>query len=161
MLLLKNSIEDLVREVEAVDTNRRPSIHKAIPTGEPHTMITTTTIHVMQSITGNKLKVLFLLHSFKYKYSLLFMTNKYLDQVYDFWFTASRGRRTPAKFAIPHLRVTLGPGGQIVKLLPNNPADGQPARVEIQDVDESVKCDPQTEELKCFPGPLVKLVLTL
>ena len=88
------------------------------------------------------------------------MTNKYFDQVYDFCLTASRGRRTPAKFAIPHLRVTLGPGGQVVKLLPNNPADGQPARVEIQDVDESIKCDPQSEEMTRFPGPLVKLVIT-
>ena len=88
------------------------------------------------------------------------MTNKYFDQVYDFCLTASRGRRTPAKFAIPHLRVTLGPGGQVVKLMPNNPADGQPARVEIQDVDESIKCDPQSEEITRFPGPLVKLVLT-
>ena len=89
------------------------------------------------------------------------MTNKYFDQVYDFCLTASRGRRTPAKFAIPHLRVTLGPGGQVVKLLPNNPADGQPARVEIQDVDESIKCDPQSEEMTHFPGPLVKLVITV
>ena len=88
------------------------------------------------------------------------MTNKYFDQVYDFCLTASRGRRTPAKFAIPHLRVTLGPGGQVVKLLPNNPADGQPARVEIQDVDESIKCDPQSEEMTRFPGPLVKLAIT-
>ena len=72
---------------------------------------------------------------------------------------ASRGgRRTPAKFAIPHLRVTLGPGGQVVKVLPNNPADGQPARVEIQDTDESIKHDAQTEELAHFPGPLVKCV---
>ena len=53
MLLLKNSIEDLVREVEAVDMNRRPSIRRAIPTEEPHTMITIITIHVMRNITDN------------------------------------------------------------------------------------------------------------
>ena len=78
-----------------------------------------------------------------------------------FLFVAPRGRRTPAKFAIPHLRVTLGPGSQVVKVLPNNPADGQPARVEIQEVDESIKQDPQTEELSQFPGPLVRYIFMI
>ncbi len=69
---------------------------------------------------------------------------------------ATPRRLTPAKFAIPHMKVTFSPGGQIVKVLPNSPADGQPARVEIQEMKETVRNAPETEELIQFPGPLVK-----
>lgn len=44
----------------------------------------------------------------------------------------------------------------MVKVLPNNPAHGQPARVEIHEGDDSIRQQPQAEELTQFPGPLVR-----
>lgn len=67
-----------------------------------------------------------------------------------------RGRMTPAKYTIPHMCVRFGPGGQLVKVMPNRPADGQPATVEIHEVNEMLQENPETEELKAFPGPLIR-----
>ena len=65
-------------------------------------------------------------------------------------------RMTPVKFSIPHLKVCFGPAGQMIKLLPNRPQDGQPARVEIEDVDINLKDSKVAEELRLYPGPLVR-----
>ncbi|KAK3087524.1 hypothetical protein FSP39_007014 [Pinctada imbricata] len=66
------------------------------------------------------------------------------------------GRMTPAKHSIPHLCVRFGPGGQLVKVLPNRPADGEPATVEIHDISQVLQDNLETDELKSFPGPLVR-----
>ncbi|XP_033732469.1 LOW QUALITY PROTEIN: uncharacterized protein LOC117321945 [Pecten maximus] len=66
------------------------------------------------------------------------------------------GRITPKKYTIPHMRVCFGPGGQMVKVLPNNPKYGQPATVEIHEVDELLQENMETEELKSFPGPVIR-----
>lgn len=65
-------------------------------------------------------------------------------------------RMTPVKHSIPHACVRFGPGGQLVKVVPNQPAEGQPAIVEIHDLNEMLQDNPETEELKDFPGPLVR-----
>lgn len=65
-------------------------------------------------------------------------------------------RMTPVKHSIPHACVRFGPGGQLVKVVPNQPAEGQPAIVEIHDLNEMLQDYPETEELKDFPGPLVR-----
>ena len=63
---------------------------------------------------------------------------------------------TPVKFTIPHVRAVIGPAGQLVKVLPNSPADGQPAHVEILDMSQILVDQQEMEKLKSFPGPLVK-----
>uniref|UniRef100_T1J191 Protein transport protein sec16 n=1 Tax=Strigamia maritima TaxID=126957 RepID=T1J191_STRMM len=59
-------------------------------------------------------------------------------------------RLTPAKFMRPHIKVQLTANGHLVKVLANSPNDGQPASVEIN------SNNAELEELKKFPGPLVK-----
>lgn len=66
------------------------------------------------------------------------------------------GRITPKKHTIPHMKVCFGPGGQLVKVLPNNPKYGQPATVEIHEVDELLQENMENEELKSFPGPVIR-----
>ena len=69
-----------------------------------------------------------------------------------------QGRMTPPKYLLPHVRVCFGPTGQLVTVLPSRPAEGQPATVEIHDVQVLLQDHQQTEELKTFPGPLVRWV---
>lgn len=73
---------------------------------------------------------------------------------------AAPSRMTPVKHSIPHVCVRFGPGGQLVKVIPNRPAEGQPATVEIHDINEMLQDNPETEELKNFPGPLVRYLMT-
>ncbi|XP_078472081.1 protein transport protein Sec16A-like isoform X3 [Lampetra planeri] len=63
---------------------------------------------------------------------------------------------TPEKFVAPHTIARFGPGGQLIKVLPNMPADGQPALVEIHNVEVMMQESEEQTELRCFPGPLVK-----
>ncbi|WAR31439.1 SC16A-like protein [Mya arenaria] len=65
-------------------------------------------------------------------------------------------RQTPEKFMIPHMRACFGPNGQLVKVLPNRPADGQPATVEIHSVQTLLDGNEEAEELEEYPGPLVR-----
>lgn len=52
----------------------------------------------------------------------------------------------------------FGPGGHLIKVMPNRPKEGQTATVEIHDISMMLEDRPEVEELKCFPGPLVRLV---
>ncbi|XP_078406326.1 protein transport protein Sec16A isoform X2 [Cetorhinus maximus] len=63
---------------------------------------------------------------------------------------------TPEKFTVPHLCVRFSPGGQLLKVLPNLPSEGQPALVEMHSLEMILQHMPEQEELKKFPGPLVK-----
>ncbi|XP_072344997.1 protein transport protein Sec16A isoform X3 [Scyliorhinus torazame] len=63
---------------------------------------------------------------------------------------------TPEKFTIPHLCVRFSPGGQLLKVLPNLPSEGQPALVELHSLEVMLQHMPEQEELRRFPGPLVK-----
>ncbi|XP_023663663.1 protein transport protein Sec16A isoform X3 [Paramormyrops kingsleyae] len=63
---------------------------------------------------------------------------------------------TPEKFMMPHRCARFGPSGQMVQVLPNLPSAGQPALVEIHSMEIMLQDLPEQEELRSFPGPLVK-----
>jgi len=46
---------------------------------------------------------------------------------------------TPEKFSVPHLCARFGPGGFLIKVLPNLPSEGQPALVEIHSMEVTFK----------------------
>lgn len=64
-------------------------------------------------------------------------------------------RLTPAKYATPHVKASIG-SGQLVKIVPNYPLDGQPASVELCDLQSFLRFDNEFQELNEFPGPLIK-----
>ncbi|XP_034459126.1 protein transport protein Sec16A isoform X1 [Hippoglossus hippoglossus] len=63
---------------------------------------------------------------------------------------------TPEKFSIPHRCARFGPGGHLVQVLPNLPSAGQPALVDIHNMETMLQDTPDQAELRAFPGPLVK-----
>ncbi|XP_063100192.1 protein transport protein Sec16A isoform X5 [Cavia porcellus] len=63
---------------------------------------------------------------------------------------------SPEKFSVPHLCARFGPGGQLIKVIPNLPSEGQPALVEIHSMEILLQHTPEQEELRTFPGPLGK-----
>ncbi|XP_048876295.1 LOW QUALITY PROTEIN: protein transport protein Sec16A [Brienomyrus brachyistius] len=63
---------------------------------------------------------------------------------------------TPEKFMMPHRCARFGPSGQMVQVLPNLPSAGQPALVEIHSMEIMLQDLPEQEDLRSFPGPLVK-----
>ena len=69
-------------------------------------------------------------------------------------------RSTPPRYTLPHVKASFTAGGQLVEVYPNQPRDGQPARVAIHDQMEGQAAaggsSSEGEELKAFPGPLIK-----
>ncbi|XP_029469984.1 protein transport protein Sec16A isoform X2 [Rhinatrema bivittatum] len=63
---------------------------------------------------------------------------------------------TPEKFSVPHVCSRFGPGGYFIKILPNLPSEGQPALVEIHNMETMLQHIPEQEEMRAFPGPLTK-----
>ncbi|KAM8827937.1 protein transport protein Sec16A isoform 1-T2 [Spinachia spinachia] len=63
---------------------------------------------------------------------------------------------TPEKFTMPHRCARFGPGGHLVQVLPNLPSAGQPALVDIHNLETILQDTPDQAELRSFPGPLVK-----
>ncbi|XP_064420405.1 protein transport protein Sec16A isoform X2 [Latimeria chalumnae] len=63
---------------------------------------------------------------------------------------------TPEKFSIVHVCVRFSPGGHLIKVLPNLPSEGQPALVELHSLETILQNTQEQEELRSFPGPLVK-----
>ncbi|XP_077140918.1 protein transport protein Sec16A isoform X6 [Ranitomeya variabilis] len=63
---------------------------------------------------------------------------------------------TPEKFGSPHVCARFGSGGQLIKVLPNLPSDGQPTLVEIHNMEIIMQNSPEQEHMRAFPGPLVK-----
>ncbi|KAM9841400.1 protein transport protein Sec16A isoform 2-T2 [Aulostomus maculatus] len=63
---------------------------------------------------------------------------------------------TPEKFTIPHRCARFGPGGHLVQVLPNLPSAGQPALVDIHNMETMLQDTADQAELRAFPGPLVK-----
>ncbi|KAM7336125.1 hypothetical protein ACRRTK_004618 [Alexandromys fortis] len=49
--------------------------------------------------------------------------------------------KAPMKFYVPHVSVSFGPGGQLVWVSPNSPADGQTALVEVHSMESMVGSD--------------------
>lgn len=64
-------------------------------------------------------------------------------------------RLTPAKYATAHVKATIN-SGQLVKIVPSYPLDGQPASVELCDLQSFLRYDDELQELTEFPGPLIK-----
>ena len=65
-------------------------------------------------------------------------------------------RYTPHKYTLPHIRASFGASGQLVKVLPNQPSDGQPALVVIQELVDVFGDERTLDDIISFPGPLVK-----
>ncbi|XP_032395921.1 protein transport protein Sec16A isoform X4 [Etheostoma spectabile] len=63
---------------------------------------------------------------------------------------------TPEKFTIPHRCARFGPCGHLIQVLPNLPSAGQPALVDIHNMETMLQDTPEQAELRAFPGPLVK-----
>ncbi|XP_068409816.1 protein transport protein Sec16A isoform X2 [Eschrichtius robustus] len=63
---------------------------------------------------------------------------------------------SPEKFSVPHICARFGPGGQLIKVIPNLPSEGQPALVEIHSMETLLQHTPEQEEMRAFPGPLGK-----
>ncbi|KAF6729124.1 Protein transport protein Sec16A [Oryzias melastigma] len=63
---------------------------------------------------------------------------------------------TPEKFTIPHRCARFGPGGHLVQVLPNLPSAGQPALVDIYNLETMLQDTSDQAELRTFPGPLIK-----
>uniref|UniRef100_A0A8C0UF82 Protein transport protein sec16 n=1 Tax=Cyanistes caeruleus TaxID=156563 RepID=A0A8C0UF82_CYACU len=72
----------------------------------------------------------------------------------DYGYPAETG--WPAKFSVPHICARFGPGGFLIKALPNLPSEGQPALVEIHSMETMLQHSPEQEEMRAFPGPLAK-----
>jgi hypothetical protein len=64
-------------------------------------------------------------------------------------------RLTPAKFATAHVKASIS-SGKLVKILPNYPLDGQAGTVELCNLESLLHNDEDYQELKRFPGPLIK-----
>ncbi|XP_066222800.1 protein transport protein Sec16A isoform X6 [Saccopteryx leptura] len=63
---------------------------------------------------------------------------------------------SPEKFSVPHVCARFGPGGQLIKVIPNLPSEGQPALVEVHGMETLLQHVPEQEEMRAFPGPLGK-----
>uniref|UniRef100_A0A452H5A8 Protein transport protein sec16 n=1 Tax=Gopherus agassizii TaxID=38772 RepID=A0A452H5A8_9SAUR len=62
----------------------------------------------------------------------------------------------PQKYSFPHVPVCFGAGGQLVRVCPNSPADGQPALIEVHSLEVILHDTKEQEEMRAFPGPLVR-----
>ncbi|KAM4877214.1 protein transport protein Sec16A isoform 3-T4 [Thomomys bottae] len=63
---------------------------------------------------------------------------------------------SPEKFSVPHICARFGPGGHLIKVVPNLPSEGQPALVEVHSLETLLQHTPEQEEMRSFPGPLGK-----
>uniref|UniRef100_A0AAY4A4P3 Protein transport protein Sec16A n=1 Tax=Denticeps clupeoides TaxID=299321 RepID=A0AAY4A4P3_9TELE len=64
---------------------------------------------------------------------------------------------TPEKFSVPHRCARFGPSGQLIMVLPNLPSAGQPALVELHNMETLMQDSQEQAELRAFPGPLIKM----
>ncbi|MBZ3887469.1 Protein transport protein Sec16B [Sciurus carolinensis] len=69
--------------------------------------------------------------------------------------------KAPMKFYIPHVSVSFGPGGQLVCVCPNSPADGQTALVVLHSMEVILNDSEDQEEMRSFSGPLISFTSTL
>lgn len=66
-------------------------------------------------------------------------------------------RLTPKLFSLPHCRVSFKANGEIIKVLANDPSDGQPAQVAIIDISD-ITSKQNDSNYSNYPGPLIKYV---
>ncbi|KAM9324716.1 protein transport protein Sec16B [Gastrophryne carolinensis] len=60
----------------------------------------------------------------------------------------------PMKFSLPHVTVCFGARGQLVRVCPNFPDEGQPALVEIHSMEVLLHETAEQEMMRNFPGPV-------
>ncbi|XP_073448147.1 protein transport protein Sec16B [Aquarana catesbeiana] len=65
----------------------------------------------------------------------------------------------PMKFSLPHVTVCFGAQGQMVRVCPNFPDEGQPALVEIHSMEVLLSDTAEQEEMRNFPGPVQRSVV--
>ncbi|XP_069689503.1 protein transport protein Sec16A-like isoform X2 [Periplaneta americana] len=65
-------------------------------------------------------------------------------------------RLTPAKFSTAHIKGIITSRGQVIKIQPHYPLDGQPAVVEIHDIQALICPDDAVKDIIDYPGPLVR-----
>ncbi|CAG2059298.1 unnamed protein product, partial [Timema podura] len=63
---------------------------------------------------------------------------------------------TPAKFSTAHVKGVMTARGQLLRVMPHYPLDGQSATVEIHDMQALPGLEDTRQELRDFPGPLVR-----
>ncbi|KAG8132878.1 hypothetical protein E2320_010701 [Naja naja] len=71
-------------------------------------------------------------------------------------FQATSSPVTSPKFTLPHVPLCFGAGGQLVRGCPNDPADGQPALIEIHSLEIILHDTAEQETMRIFPGPLIR-----
>ncbi|KAL4674784.1 hypothetical protein H8959_018718 [Pygathrix nigripes] len=69
---------------------------------------------------------------------------------------SSAGPKAPMKFYVPHVPVSFGPGGQLVRVGPSSPTDGQAALVELHSMEVILNDSEEQEEMRSFSGPLIR-----
>nr|BAB61034.1 RGPR-p117 [Mus musculus] len=70
--------------------------------------------------------------------------------------TSATVPKAPMRFYVPHVSVSFGPGGQLVCVSPNSPADGQTALVEVHSMEVLLNDFEDQEEMRAFPGALIR-----
>ncbi|XP_078498166.1 protein transport protein Sec16B [Lissotriton helveticus] len=63
---------------------------------------------------------------------------------------------TPLKYSLPHVAICFGAGGQMVRVCPNYPTEGQPAIIEIHSLEVILHDTQEQEEMRAFLGPLIR-----
>ncbi|XP_076846625.1 protein transport protein Sec16B isoform X2 [Brachyhypopomus gauderio] len=60
------------------------------------------------------------------------------------------------KFSVPHVAVSFGPSGQLVKVRPALASEGEPAQVELHSLEVILNGTCEQNEMRDFPGPLAR-----
>ncbi|XP_016049201.2 protein transport protein Sec16B isoform X1 [Erinaceus europaeus] len=67
---------------------------------------------------------------------------------------SATGPKAPMKFYIPHVPVSFGPGGQLVRVGSSLPSNGP--RVELHSMEVILSDSEEQEEMRAFSGPLIR-----
>ncbi|KAI4897780.1 hypothetical protein NFI96_034149, partial [Prochilodus magdalenae] len=62
----------------------------------------------------------------------------------------------PVKFCVPHVAVSFGPAGQLVRVSPALPSHGEPAQVELHSLEVILSDTHEQHDMRDFPGPLTR-----
>ncbi|XP_060723814.1 protein transport protein Sec16B [Tachysurus vachellii] len=62
----------------------------------------------------------------------------------------------PLKFSVPHVALSFGPAGQLVRVTPALPSHGEPAQVELHSLEVILSDTHEQNDMRGFPGPLAR-----
>ncbi|XP_017335824.1 protein transport protein Sec16B isoform X1 [Ictalurus punctatus] len=62
----------------------------------------------------------------------------------------------PLKFSVPHVALSFGPAGQLVRVTPALPSHGEPAQVEFHSLEVILSDTREQNDMRGFPGPLAR-----